>query len=196
MRKIFIIITFLISLQSFSQDAKIIAYQKERFEYATSFLEKSELENAANLFSYVQHLNPNNDLGKIASRKVDSLKPIIRKRFIEKISGKWKMVKDNPNLNFDGEDKFILIENHQMSFYEQVKNSKEIKLIRTENIKFIDQLGMNRSFTEIADSKKQIWRYLLNESTGVLRVFNTGEETENGRTESVDNIEYDYEKVQ
>jgi hypothetical protein len=80
----------LISLHSFSQDANIIAYQKR--DLNTQFLlEKSELENAADLFSYVQHLNPSNDLGKIASRKVDSLKPLIRKRFIEKFleNGKW-----------------------------------------------------------------------------------------------------------
>jgi hypothetical protein len=53
---------------------------------------RNQLENAADLFSYVQHLNPSNDLGKIASRKVDSLKPLIRKNLL-KISGKWKMVK-------------------------------------------------------------------------------------------------------
>lgn len=196
MRKIFILITFLISLHSFSQDAKIIAYQKERFEYAISFLEKSELENAADLFSYVQHLNPSNDLGKIASRKVDSLKPLIRKRFIEKITGKWKMVKENLNSSSTDIDKYILIENYQISFYEQNRSSKEMILVRIEKMKFIDQLGMNRSFTEFADSKKQIWSCLLNESNGILRVINTGEETENGRTEGVDNMEYKYEKVQ
>jgi hypothetical protein len=35
-----------------------------------------------------------NDLGKIASRKVDSLKPLIRKRFIEKFLENGKMVKE------------------------------------------------------------------------------------------------------
>jgi hypothetical protein len=37
---------------------------------------------------------------------------------------------------------------------------------------------------------------LLNKSTGILRVINTGEETENGRTETMDNMEYKYEKVE
>jgi hypothetical protein len=64
---------------------QILLLIRKRFKYAISF---RELENAADLFSYVQHLNPSNDLGKIASRKVDSLKPLIRKRFIEKF---WKM---------------------------------------------------------------------------------------------------------
>jgi hypothetical protein len=63
---------------------------RKRFKYAISL--RNQLENAADLFSYVQHLNPSNDLGKIASRKVDSLKPLIRKNLL-KISGKWKMVK-------------------------------------------------------------------------------------------------------
>ena len=155
MRKIFILITFLISVHSFSQDAKIVAYQKERFEYAISFLEKSEIEKAADLFSYVQHLNPNNDLGKIASRKVDSLKPIIRKRFVEKINGKWKVVKENLNSSFANIDEYILIENYQISFYEQNKNSEQMILVRKEKMKFIGKLGMNRSFIEFSDSKKR-----------------------------------------
>jgi hypothetical protein len=91
------------------------------------------------------------------------------------------MVKENLNSSSTDIDKHILIENYQISFYEQNKSSKMI-LVRIEKMKFVDQLGMSRSFTEFADSKKQIWSCLLNKSTGILRV-NTGEETENGRTE-------------
>jgi hypothetical protein len=61
-----------------------------RRDLNTQFLLEKELENAADLFSYVQHLKSSNDLGKIASRKVDSLKPLIRKdllKFLE--NGKW-----------------------------------------------------------------------------------------------------------
>ena len=195
MRKFIFLISFFISFSSSAQNEKIIAYQKERFEYAISFFEKSEFEKAADLFSYVHKLNPENELGQFAFKKVDSLKPVIRKRFIDKITGKWKMIENNSNSSQI--DKYIIIENYQVSFYEQNKNSKEMNLIRIEKMKFIDQLGMNRSFTEFADSKKQIWSCLLDESTGILRVINTGDETENGRTETVcGNIEYKYEKVQ
>jgi hypothetical protein len=86
-----------------------------------------------------------------------------------------------------------LIENYQISFYEQNKSSKEMILVRIEKMKFVDQLGMSRSFTEFADSKTNL-SCLLNKSTGILRVINTGEETENGRTETMDNMEYKYEK--
>jgi len=124
------------------------------------------------------------------------LKPIIRKKFKEKVSGKWKMTKDNLNTTNDLV-KYIEIENDQISYYEQLKNSNEVKLVKKERMKFIDQLGMNRSFTEFADSNKKIWALLLDESTGILRVINTGEETKDGRTESVcGNIEYEYIKVQ
>jgi hypothetical protein len=94
-----------------------------------------------------------------------------------KKSGKWKMVKENLNSSSTDIDKHILIENYQISFYEQNKSSKEMILVRIEKMKFVDQLGMSRSFTEFADSK-QIWSCLLNKSTGILRVINTGEETE------------------
>jgi hypothetical protein len=106
------------------------------------------------------------------------------------------MVKENLNSSSTDIDKHILIENYQISFYEQNKSSKEMILVRIEKMKFVDQLGMSRSFTEFADSKKQIWSCLLNKSTGILRVINTGEETENGRTETMDNMEYKYEKVE
>jgi hypothetical protein len=106
------------------------------------------------------------------------------------------MSKDSSSSILNDTDKFMVIENNQILFYEQSKNYKEMKPIKIENIKFIDQLGMNRSFTEFSDSKKQIWSFLLDESSGVLRVINTGEETENGRTESIcGNIEYRYERI-
>jgi hypothetical protein len=201
MRNIVTIIFLLISFHSWAQNDEIIAYQKDRFELAISFFEKSEFETAADLFSYVHKLNPNNELGQFALKKVDSLKPVIRKNFIESITGKWKLSKIDSNwllndIDKNDVDKFILIDNNQILFYEQNKNSKEMKLIKTENIKFIDQLGMNRSFTEFADSKKQIWSYTLDESSDILRVINNGEETKEGRTESVcGNIKYYYERI-
>jgi hypothetical protein len=196
MRKIIVLILFFVSFSSFGQDEKIINFQKERFDYAILFLEQSEFEKAADLFSYVHKLIPNNELGKFALKKVDSLKPIIRKKFKEKVSGKWKMTKDNLNIT-NVLVKYIEIENDQISYYEQLKNSKEVKLVKKERMKFVDQIGMNRSFTEFADSNKKIWALLIDESTGILRVINTGEETKDGRTESVcGNIEYEYIKVQ
>jgi hypothetical protein len=70
MRNIIVIISFLISLHSLAQNGQIIAYQKDRFKLAISFFEKSEFEKAADLFSYVNKLNPNNELGQFALKKL------------------------------------------------------------------------------------------------------------------------------
>jgi hypothetical protein len=66
------------------------------------------------------------------------------------------MVKENLNSSSTDIDKHILIENYQISFYEQNKSSKEMILVRIEKMKFVDQLGMSRSFTEFADSKTNL----------------------------------------
>lgn len=195
------IILFSIS-QVWSQEWKDSGYQKKMFDEAKEYLKNLEYSSAAGVFQYVNELNPNNDLGKIAKIKSDSLKPIARIKLIESIIGKWKLKETGSNWGFQNHkdslnDRILAIEKNKFIFFEQNKITKELKLIKTENIKFSKSIHERFYSYEFVFSDNQIWRFGIDKNSGQLRQMNTGEETENGRTEIVcGNSELRYMKLE
>lgn len=195
------IILFSIS-QVWSQEWKDSGYQKKMFDEAKEYLKNLEYSSAAGVFQYVNELNPNNDLGKIAKIKSDSLKPIARIKLIESIIGKWKLKETGSNWGFQNHkdslnDRILVIEKNKFIFFEQNKITKELKLIKTENIKFSKSIHERFYSYEFVFSDNQIWRFGIDKNSGQLRQMNTGEETENGRTEIVcGNSELRYMKLE
>ena len=195
------IILFSIS-QVWSQEWKAPGYQKKMFDEGKEYLRKLEYSSAAGIFQYVNELNPNNDLGKIAKTKSDSLKPIARIKLIESIIGKWKLNETGSNWGFQNHkdslnDQVLIIEKNKFLFFEQNKKTKELKLIKSENIKFSKSTHESIYSYEFVFSDNQIWWFGIDKNSNQLRQMNTGEETDNRRTEIVcGNSELRYIKVE
>ncbi|WP_310377420.1 hypothetical protein [Flavobacterium sp.] len=195
------IILFSIS-QVWSQEWKAPGYQKKMFDEGKEYLSKLEYSSAAGIFQYVNELNPNNDLGKIAKTKSDSLKPIARIKLIVSIIGKWKLKETGSNWGFQNHkdsinDQLLIIEQNKFLFFEQNKITKELKLIKSENIRFSKSTHESIYSYEFVFSDNQIWWFGIDKNNNQLRQMNTGEETEKGRTEIVcGNSELRYIKLE
>ena len=198
-----ILTIFLFSVsQVWSQEWKGPGYQQKMFDEAKEYLKNSEYSSAAGVFQYVNELNPNNDLGRIAKIKSDSLRPIARMKLIESFFGKWKLIDTGSNWGFQDyndslNDQVLIIEKDKFLFFERNKKTKDLKLIKTENIKFSKSIHESIYSYEFVFSDNQIWWFGINKNDKQLRQMNTGEETEHGRTEIVcGNSELRYIKLE
>jgi hypothetical protein len=202
MKKYFLILTLLVFCQSWSQEWESPEYQKKMFDEAKEHLKNLEYSSAAGVFQFVNELNPNNDLGKIAKIKSDSLKPIARIKLIESINGKWKLKETGSNWGFEDykdslNDRILIINKNKFLFYDQNKLTKELKFIEQEDMKFSKSIHKSIYSYEFVFSDNQIWWFGTNENNCTLRQVNTGKESEDGRTEIVcGNAELIYIKVE
>ncbi len=196
-----IIILFNVSLVS-SQEWKSPGYQKKMFDEAKEYLNKLEYDKAAGVFQFVNELNPDNEIGKIGKIKSDSLRPIARIKLVESIIGKWKLEETGSNWGFEKKkdslkDQILIIDKDKFLFYEQNKITKELKLIKSENIKFSKSAYERIYSYEFVFSDNQIWWFGVDKNSNKLRQMNTGEETKIRRTEIVcGNSELRYTKFE
>lgn len=202
MKKYILIITLFSISQIWSQEWKALGYQKKMFDEATDYLSKLEYSSAAGVFQYVNELNPNNDLGKIAKTKSDSLKPIARQKLKESLIGTWKLNRTGSNWGFEKttdtiNDKILIVNESDFKFYEQDIKIKKLKLIKSEEIKFSKSTHERIYSYEFVFSDNQIWHFSKNKQSGELRQVNTGEQNENGRSEIVcGNLELIYTEIE
>jgi hypothetical protein len=203
MKKIFTVILFFICfINTWSQDYKSPEYQKKKFEEANKYLKDSDVFRAADLFQFVNELNPKNEFGKISLKKSDSLRPIARQKLKESLIGTWKLNRTGSNWGFEKttdtiNDKILIVNEREFKFYEQNINTKKLKLIKSEEIKFSKSIHERYYSYEFVFSDYQIWHISKNEKTGELRQVNTGEQNENGRSEIVcGNLELIYTKIE
>lgn len=202
MKKYILIITLFSISQIWSQEWKAPGYQKKMFDEAKDYLSKLEYSSAAGVFQYVNELNPNNDLGKIAKTKSDSLKPIARQKLKESLIGTWKLNRTGSNWGFEKttdtiNDKILIVNESDFKFYEQDIKTKKLKLIKSEEIKFSKSTHERIYSYEFVFSDNQIWHFSKNKQSGELRQVNTGEQNENGRSEIVcGNLELIYTEIE
>lgn len=189
--KKYILIIFLFSFSLiWSQKSKSLKDQKKIFEEAQESTNKLDYASAIGFYTYVFNLNPNNDLGKKAKIKSDSLKALPRKKFVESIIGKWKLNKVGSNWGFVNykdslHNQILIIEQNKLIFFEQDKLTNELKLIKSEDLKFLTSVNEASYSNEFLFSDNQIWWFGIDKNNSELRQMNTGEKTKNGRTEIV-----------
>ena len=200
--KKYILIIFLFSFSlMWSQKSKSLKDQKKMFEEAQESINKLDFASAIGFYTYVYNLNPNNDLGKKAKVKSDSLKSLPRKKYIESLIGKWKLNKVGSNWGFDKykdslNNRILIIEQSKLIFYEQDKLTNELKLIESQNLIFLTSVNEDNYSNEFLFSDNQIWWFGIDKNNSELRQMNTGEKTINGRTEIVcGNSELYYTKL-
>lgn len=201
MKKYFSILFTLLFFQAWSQEQKSTEYQKKIFDEANEYLKKSEYSSAAGAFQYVNELNPKNEIGKTALRKSDSLRPIARQKLKESLIGKWKLVETGSNWGMEKTkdtliEKILIINESKFHFYEKNIKTKEMKLIKSEQMNFSKGINENFYSYEFVFSDNKIWFFSVNPKTDKLRQVNTGEEKEIGRTEIVcGNLELYYNRI-
>lgn len=200
--KKYILTIFLFSFSLiWSQKSKSLKDQKQIFEEAQESTNKLDYASAIGFYTYVYNLNPNNDLGKKAKIKSDSLKSLPRKKYIESIIGKWKLNKVGSNWGFENykdslNNRILIIEQNKLIFFEQDKLTNELKLIKSEDLKFLTSVNEDNYSNEFLFSDNQIWWFGIDKNNSDLRQMNTGEKTKNGRTEIVcGNSELYYTKL-
>lgn len=202
MKKIILILFIFNFLQCWSQKTKKSKYQKEIYIEAQSFLNKSDYLSAIKVFDIVNKLNPNSDLGKLAKIKSDSIRQIPRRNLIGKIIGKWQLKKTGSNWGFeDYKDSIInqilIIDENRFSFFEQNQKTKDMKLVKVEDFKFLKNNDEGFYSSEFVFFDNQIWVFMIIDETGNLRQINTGEVTSTGRTEIVcGNLELYYFRIE
>ncbi|RVT76522.1 hypothetical protein EOD40_08435 [Flavobacterium sufflavum] len=201
MKKNFSILFTLLFLQTWSQENKSLEYQKKTFDEANEYLKKLEYSSAAGAFQYVNELNPKNEIGKIALKKSDSLRPIARQKLKESLIGKWKLAETGSNWGMEKTqdtliEKILIIDENKFHFYEKNVKTKEIKLVKSEKMNFSKGINENFYSYEFVFSDNQIWYFSVNPKTNKLRQVNTGEDKEIGRSEIVcGNLELYYTRI-
>lgn len=202
--KNYIIILFLIvSVKNFAQGDSKTAFQKSRYELAISYYKKADLKSALDLFSIASKIKPENEIGKESSKKVDILKAILRKSFIEKSMGIWKSVGDKPvwastaeNLADKETDEMIEISASKIVFYEVNRKTKIKTVKKTEDLNYYNKDASDAVFSDIILSDGTIWNCTLNESLDILHVINVFKKVENGVEKiNSNNLERFYTKV-
>ncbi|MDR7371301.1 hypothetical protein [Flavobacterium aquidurense] len=204
MNKPLIFLVLLFSCTIVAQNDCKVVFQKSRYDLAMSHYKKADFVKALDLFSIASKIKPENEIGKDAGKKVESLKFMLRKNAMEKVVGTWKMTGDKPiwsvnaNLkpNENGIEELVEISQDKIIFYELDTKNKVKKIIKSEDLKFYNKDESDALFSAIILSDGNIWSCLLNDDASILHVINIAKQTENG-TEKItnDNLERYYSKV-
>lgn len=188
MKKTLPLIVFLITLHCFGQNDQKIAFQKCKYELAVSYYEKADFVKAIDLFSLAAKIKPENEIGQEASKKVDTLREVLRKEILSHAIGTWKRSGNSPvwaskavnENNQSNLDEIVEITQNEIAFYTLDKKTKEKKLQRKEDLIYNDKNDAASLFSEIILSDGTIWNCSINEKANVLRVTNVAIKTENG----------------
>ncbi|MBZ4033689.1 hypothetical protein K6T82_02860 [Flavobacterium sp. 17A] len=185
MKKTLGLFLMLFSVLNYAQNNSTLKNQKIALKEAERFLNRNDLEMAADILKYTIALDPKSKIGELAGSKYDL---IIKNKVLKDILGKWVLFERGSNWGFTEEKdnlkrKVLIITETEFQFYEENIQSKELKTIKTEKIILTKQEDGSRSSFDFVFSDKSLWSFFFDEKFGFLRQFNTGEETNEGRTE-------------
>jgi tetratricopeptide (TPR) repeat protein len=200
-KKYITILILLLSFKNFCQSNPKEAFQKNRYELAVSHYNKGEYTKALDLFSVAYKMNPENQFGKQSIEKIDILKSILRKDFLNKILGVWYFSGDKPTWAVKEDDhttftKLMEVSEDKIAFYEEDKKTKAKKLIKSEDLIFYDKNKLNSLFSAIILSNGDIWLCTLSEDAKILHAVNIASDNQDGvKKIDIDNQERFYTKV-
>ena len=204
MKKILIITVLLTTIRFFGQNDQKIVFQKNKYDLAVNYYNKADFVKAIDLFSLAAKIKPENEIGKEAEKKVDTLRELLRKEILKQAMGTWKRVGSQPvwssvseNSNAQSNvDELVEIKENEILFYEVDKKTQEKKLLKTENLMYNDDNSCVSLFSEIILSDGTVWNCSLNEKSNILHVINVAVKTEEG-VEKIksDNEENYYVKI-
>lgn len=202
MKNTFALIVLLAVVQLYGQNDQKTAFQKNKYELAISYYKKSDFVKAIDLFSLVAKIKPENEIGKEAAKKVDTLRDVLRKEILDQVVGTWKKSGNQPVWsstaanNQSAIEELIEIKEDTILFYEVDKKTQTRKLIKKENLIYNDTNSTVSIFSEIILSDGTIWNCSINEKANILHVINVAVKTEEGIEKiKSDNEESYYVKI-
>lgn len=184
--KYFILILLLFPIKFFAQTDLKTAYQKNKYELATSYYKKGDYKNALNFYSLTSKIKPENEIGIESLKKIDTLRTILRKKIMDKVVGTWKISGEKPLWSVDGNTnnsslhKLVEVNPEQILFYEFDTQTNTKKLIRTEKLAYYNKDQSDDLFSAIILSDGTIWECLLSENESILHIINIANKTEKG----------------
>jgi len=188
MKNSFVLLVLLVTSQFFGQNDQRTAFQKCKYELAVSYYEKDDFEKAIDLFSLAAKIKPENKIGLESSKKVDTLREVLRKNILKNALGNWKKIGNQPlwsnSAKTDksqlGADEIVEITENEIAFFEVNKKTKEKKLLKKENLTYNDKNNISSLFSEIIFSDGKIWNCSINQKSNTLHVINVGVKTKKG----------------
>ncbi|WP_406844219.1 hypothetical protein [Flavobacterium soyae] len=188
MKNYLILIILLFSVKSIAQNASKETFQKNKYELALSYLKKSEYVKALDLFSLASKIKPENKIGQESLREIDTLKEILRKDVLEKISGTWLVTGDKPiwtvktseNFNNQKVDKLVEVAQDKILFYEQDRASKVKKLIKTEDLLYFNTDRADSLYSAFILSDGRVWDCIFDEDIRIMRAINIAKHGKKG----------------
>ncbi|CAA9196476.1 hypothetical protein FLA105534_01139 [Flavobacterium bizetiae] len=202
MKKITIAVLLLFTLNSWSQDDKKLWLQGNKYSLGLSYFQKKQFNKAIEPLLFAFKINSESEIGKKSKNIIDSLKPIVRKNFINKIIGTWSLSGNEPTwVNKDlkaarDSDSLMVISNQEISYYVKNIKTKETKLIKTDKIEFYEGFENDYSVTEMVNPDNELWMYIVDESSNSLHLIQTGTITSSGRKRiDIDNKEAYYSRI-
>lgn len=182
MKNYLILIILLFSVKGIAQNASKETFQKNKYELALSYLKKSEYVKALDLFSLASKIKPESEIGQESLKEIDTLKEILRKDVLEKISGTWLVTGDKPiwtlkaNEDFKNQkvDKLVEVAQDKILFYEQDRKSKVKTLVKTEDLLYFNDDRSDSLYSAFILSDGRVWDCLLNDDNKVMRAINIG----------------------
>jgi hypothetical protein len=155
--------------------------QREAFKHGNDFLGINTY-NACTNFRYGYKQIPDSELGVVCFRKFDSLRTILRREFLDTISGKWRG--KNVLIDYDVVDStsqknnILLIDQTGISFYKQ--NKKKDKLLSTQKWIIDNKLQPLREHFEFVLDEKSFVAIYTNPETQHIYVKVIGTLDDNG----------------
>lgn len=203
MKKPLFFIFLLIVSKTIAQNDPKTAFQKSRYELAVSCYKKADFKKALDLFHIASKIKPENEIGQESSKKVDTLREVLRKDILEHVLGTWKKAGNHPvwattdvSENKTDFEEFIQINENEILFFEVNKKTKEKKLLKKENLVYNDMKSTASLFSEIILSDGTIWNCTLSEKSDILRVVNVAVKTEESIEKiNTGNLEMYYVKI-
>lgn len=202
MKKITIAILLLFTLNSWSQDDKKLWLQGNKYSLGLSYFQKKQFNKAIEPLLFAYKINSESEIGKKSKNIIDSLKPIVRTNFINKIIGTWSLNGNEPtwvrkDLKAPKDyDSLMVISNQEIAYYVKNIKTKETKLIKTDKIEFYEGFENDYSVTEMVNPDNELWMYIVDESSNSLHLIQTGTITSSGRKRiDIDNKEAYYSRI-
>lgn len=202
MKKITIAVLLLFTLNSWSQDDKKLWLQGNKYSLGLSYFQKKQFNKAIEPLLFAYKINSESEIGKKSKNIIDSLKPIVRNNFINKIIGTWSLNGNEPTwVRKDlkaarDSDSLMVISNQEIAYYVKNIKTKETKLIKTDKIEFYEGFENDYSVTEMVNPDNELWIYIVDESSNSLHLIQTGTITSSGRKRiDIDNKEAYYSRI-
>lgn len=156
--------------------------QKQRFETGQKYLRKGKLEIAISEYDVAFRYDKKSNIGIISRQKIDSLLPMVQKKFIKQWKGNWKLKELHNERWLSGKlTEYIRIDDDKIVFYQKDSNGKD-SVIRSELIRFFpyDSVKSFLNLRKVVFKNSEVWIFSAEKKKSQKRLYPTLERSSSG----------------